>query len=40
MKIFSNFDTQIRIKSLEEHVAKYGRSNVLCFWRSKLYRFI
>lgn len=40
MRIFSNFDTQIRTKCFEEHAAKFGRENVLCFWRSKLYFFI
>lgn len=40
MKIFSNFDTQVRTKCFEENAIKYGRENVMCFWRSKLYRFI
>lgn len=40
MKIFSNFDTQIRTKTFEEYAASYGRENVLCFWRSRLYFFI
>lgn len=40
MRIFSNFDTQVRTKCFDENAAKYGRENVLCFWRSKLYRFI
>ncbi len=37
MRIFSNFDTKIRYTSFEEHAARYGRENVLCFWRSRLY---
>lgn len=37
MKIFSNFDTNIRKKTSDEYVSQYGEGNVLCFWRSKLY---
>ncbi len=39
MKIFSNFNTGLRQKTFEEYQIKYGIDNVLCFWRSKLYRF-
>lgn len=38
MKIFSNFDTDLRQKTFEEYQQNYGVENVLCFWRSKLYR--
>jgi len=39
MKIFSNFDTTLRRKALEEYQWEYGIDNVLCFWRSILYKF-
>ena len=38
MQIFSNFDTKLRQKTLEEYQEKYGIDNVLCFWRSSLYQ--
>lgn len=38
MKIFSNFDTRLRQKTFEEYQQKYGIDNVICFWRSKVYR--
>ncbi len=38
MRIFSNFDTKLRQKRFQEYQAEYGEGNVLCFWRSKLYR--
>ena len=38
MRIFSNFDTKLRQKTFEEYQWKYGAENVLCFWRSRLYR--
>ena len=38
MKIFSNFDTKLREKTFIEYKEKYGKENVLCFGRSKLYR--
>ena len=38
MKIFSNFDTKLRQKTFEEYQEKCGPENVLCFWRSRLYR--
>ncbi len=38
MRIFSNFDTKLRERRFKEYEAKYGIGNVLCFWRSKLYR--
>ncbi len=38
MRIFSNFDTNLRQKTFMEYQSKYGVENVLCFWRSKLYR--
>ncbi len=37
MKIFSNFDTQLRQKTYQEYQEKYGIDNVICFWRSKIY---
>ena len=38
MKIFSNFDTKLRQTTFEEYQQSYGIDNVLCFWRSILYR--
>ncbi len=38
MKIFSNFDTSLKKRVLKEYQDKYGVENVLCFWRSRLYR--
>ena len=40
MKIFSNFDTNLRSHILEEYQQEYGVDNVLCFGRSRLYRMI
>lgn len=40
MRIFSNFDTNIKAKTVNEYAAQYGSQNVLCFGRSKLYRFL
>lgn len=40
MKIFSNFDTNTRHIKTAEHKKKYGAENVICFWRSVLYRVI
>lgn len=40
MRIFSNFDTKLRSKCIQEHSDKYGKEHVLCFWRSRLYWFI
>ncbi len=40
MRIFSNFDTKLRKKSTQEHADRYWAENVMCFWRSGLYRFI
>ncbi len=40
MRIFSNFDTNNRNRCLEEYSNQYGKENVLCFWRSRLYWFI
>lgn len=40
MKIFSNFDTNLRQKTFEEYKKNYGIDNVLCFWRSKLYYMV
>lgn len=40
MKIFSNFDTKLRTNKLSEYQQEYGADNVLCFGRSKLYRWI
>lgn len=37
MRIFSNFDTKVRKRRLEEYQDKFGVDNVLLFWRSKLY---
>lgn len=39
MKIFSNFDTKLRQRTLEEYQQEYGLDNVLCFWRSLLYKY-
>lgn len=38
MKIFSNFDTNLRNKTFAGYQDHYGVDNVLCFWRSKLYQ--
>ena len=38
MKIFSNFDTKLRQRTLEEYQQHHGIDNVLCFWRSQLYQ--
>lgn len=38
MRIFSNFDTRLRQKTFDEYKENYGPDNVLCFWRSILYR--
>ncbi len=40
MRIFSNFDTQLRKKKFQEYQQEYGVDNVLCFGRSRLYWFI
>jgi hypothetical protein len=37
MRIFSNFDTKIRTKAVDEQIVRYGRENVICFGRSRLY---
>lgn len=37
MKIFSNFDTNLRQKTFQEYQQNYGVENVLCFGRSNLY---
>ena len=37
MKLFSNFDTKIKSKSIEEATQEYGEENVLCLSRSKLF---
>ena len=37
MKIFSNFDTNIRKIKLKEYQGKFGADNVFVFGRSKLY---
>ena len=39
MKIFSNFDTKLRQKIFEEYKQHHGVDNVLCFWRSQLYKY-
>jgi len=38
MRIFSSFDTSLRQRTLEEYQQIYGIDNVLCFWRSQLYK--
>ncbi|MCX6823748.1 MAG: PH domain-containing protein [candidate division SR1 bacterium] len=38
MKIFSNFDTNLRNKTFAGYQDHYGVDNVLCFGRSKLYQ--
>lgn len=40
MKVFSNFDTKLRQKKFLEYQQEYWVDNVLCFGRSKLYRWI
>ena len=40
MKIFSNFDTNLRQKTFEDYQGKYGPENVLCFGRSRLYGIV
>lgn len=40
MKIFSNFDTEIRKNTIEQHSIKYWRENILCFGRSRLYFYV
>lgn len=40
MKVFSNFDTRLRQKKFLEYQQEYWVDNVLCFGRSKLYRWI
>ncbi len=40
MRIFSNFDTNLRKNMFAEYQQRYGIENVLCFWRSKLYYII
>jgi len=40
MKLFSNFDTQIKIKTVESAVQQYGEENVLCVSKSWLYLFV
>jgi len=40
MKIFSNFDTKLRQTKFAEYQKEYGVDNVLCFGRSKLYRYL
>lgn len=37
MKIFSNFDTNIRSQMLQQYQAEFWEANVLCFGRSRLY---
>ncbi|HMS90772.1 MAG TPA: hypothetical protein PKC87_00995 [Candidatus Absconditabacterales bacterium] len=39
MKIFSNFNTDLRQRTFEEYQIKYGIDKVLCFGRSRLYQF-
>lgn len=40
MKIFSNFDTNVKSKCLEENIQQYGEWNVLCLSKSRLYWFV
>jgi len=40
MKLFSNFDTNIRKKTVDISVQQYGNGNVLCFEKSLLYWFL
>jgi uncharacterized membrane protein YdbT with pleckstrin-like domain len=40
MKLFSNFDTNIRKKTVNISVQQYGEGNVLCFEKSLLYWFL
>ncbi len=39
MRIFSNFDTKLRQKTFEEYQQHHGVDNVICFWRSQLYKY-
>lgn len=40
MKIFSNFDTRLRANTFAEYQEQYGVDWVLCFGRSRLYKFL
>ena len=40
MKLFSNFDTHLRTKAIEDSVQEYWEENVMCLSRSWLYFFI
>jgi len=40
MKLFSNFDTQIKTKCIEENVQEYGEEKVVCLSRSGLFFFV
>lgn len=40
MKLFSNFDTQIKRKTIDSAVQQYWEQYVLCFDKSKLYWFV
>ena len=37
MKIFSNFDTNYKRKTIAKHIEEYGSDNVLVIQRSKLF---
>jgi hypothetical protein len=37
MKFFSNFDTQIKKKTIDIAIQQYGDDSVLCFEKSRLY---
>jgi hypothetical protein len=40
MKIFSNFDTELSVRLLQEAQEKYGKESVLCVRRAQVYLFI
>lgn len=40
MKIFSNFDTNLRATAFAEYQQQYGVDKVLCFGRSRLYKIL
>ena len=37
MKLFSNFDTQLKAKAIEDSIQEYWEENVICLSRSSLY---
>jgi len=39
MRIFSNFDTKLKQRTLQDYQQNYGMDDVLSFWRSRLYLY-